>query len=82
MSLDETQLRGSIPPRVTPFKNGEVEYKADAGLFEFHTGKSHGVLVNGTTSEPLSLTAEERNRLVEVAVEATSGRVTAVAAIS
>jgi 4-hydroxy-tetrahydrodipicolinate synthase len=41
---------------------------------------SHGILANGTTSEPASLTIEERNRIVDVAVEAAGGRVPVVAA--
>src|ERR1700684_533557 len=81
LSLDKQFLRGSIPPLVTPFKNGAVDYDAYAGLVEFQcTHGSHGVLVNGTTSEPSSLTIEERNRLVDVAVEAARGRLTVVAA--
>ena len=81
LSLDETFLRGSIPPLVTPFKNGEVDYDAYAGLVEFQANEgSHGVLVNGTTSEPSSLTVEERNRIVDVAVEAAAGNVTVVVA--
>lgn len=81
LSLDKTQLRGSIPPLVTPFRNGAVDTKAYAGLIEFQAKNgSHGVLVNGTTSEPSSLTVDERNRLVDVAVEAAAGKVTVVAA--
>ena len=74
-------LRGSIPPVVTPFKNGEVDYETYAGLIEFQVSNgSHGVLVNGTTSEPSTLTTAERNRLVEVAMATVKGRVTVVAA--
>lgn len=81
MSLDKTALRGSIPPLVTPFKSGAVDYDAYAGLVEFQAKNgSHGVLVNGTTSEPSSLTVEERNRIVDVAVEAARGKITVVAA--
>jgi 4-hydroxy-tetrahydrodipicolinate synthase len=81
LNLDKTAIRGSIPPLVTPFKAGAVDYDAYARLVEFQVaGGSHGVLVNGTTSEPSSLTVEERNRLVDVAVEAARGRVTVVAA--
>src|SRR5205823_2068157 len=36
--------------------------------------------VNGTTSEPASLTTEERNRLVTLAMEVVKGRVPVVAA--
>jgi 4-hydroxy-tetrahydrodipicolinate synthase len=81
LSLDKHFLRGSIPPLVTPFKNGSVDYDAYAALVEFQAAHgSHGVLVNGTTSEPSSLTIEERNRLVDVAVEAARARITVVAA--
>lgn len=74
-------LRGSIPPIVTPFRNGEVDYDAYAGLVEYQIDNgSHGVLVNGTTAEPSTLTVAERNALVDVAVEATNGRVPIVAA--
>ena len=81
LSLDADFLRGSIPPLVTPFKDGAVDYDAYAGLVEFQAREgSHGVLINGTTSEPSSLTVEERNRLVDVGVEAAAGRLTVVAA--
>ncbi len=81
LALDEAFLRGSIPPLVTPFKNGEVDFDAYAGLVEFQIREgSHGVLVNGTTSEPSSLTVDERNRIVDVAVEAANGTTTVVVA--
>ena len=71
MKLPKTFLRGSIPPLITPFRNGKVDYDAYAGLVEFQVKNgSHGILVNGTTSEPASLTVEERNRLVDVAIDA------------
>ncbi|SVD88509.1 uncharacterized protein METZ01_LOCUS441363, partial [marine metagenome] len=42
------QIKGSIPPLVTPFKNGEVDYDAYARLLDFQVNEgSHGVLVNG-----------------------------------
>lgn len=74
-------IRGSIPPVITPFRNGEVDYEAYASLIEHQvSGGSHGVLVNGTTSEPATLTTEERMRAVEVAMETVKGRVPVVAA--
>lgn len=74
-------LRGSIPPVVTPIRDGAVDYDAYAGLVEFQVKEgSHGVLVNGTTAEPSTLTTDERNRLVDVAVEAVQGRIPVVAA--
>jgi 4-hydroxy-tetrahydrodipicolinate synthase len=74
-------LRGSIPPLITPFKRGAVDYDRYAELVEFQIEQgSHGILVNGTTSEPSTLTTDERNRLVTLAVETTKGRVPIVAA--
>lgn len=81
LDLDETALRGSIPPLVTPFRDGQVDEEAYARLVEFQAENgSHGVLVNGTTSEPSSLTLEERNRLIDIAVEAAGGSILVVAA--
>ena len=75
------KLRGSIPPLITPFKNGDVDYDAYAALVDFQIEEgSHGILVNGTTAEPSTLTLEERNRLVTLALEVTAGRVPVVAA--
>jgi len=75
------RLKGSMPPLVTPFRNGAVDYDAYARLvaFQIENG-THGILVNGTTAEPSTLTVEERNRLVDVAVEVTARRVPVVAA--
>jgi len=74
-------LKGSIPPLVTPFRDGEVDLEAYARLVAFQIDNgSHGILVNGTTAEPSTLTMAERNRLVDVAVEAAAGRVPVVAA--
>ncbi len=55
IKLDDDFLRGSYPPIATPFKNGEVDYDAYAGLIEFQIANgTHGILVNGTSSEPSS----------------------------
>jgi 4-hydroxy-tetrahydrodipicolinate synthase len=78
---DLDRLKGSIPPVVTPIRGGAVDYEAYAGLIEFQVAQgSHGVLVNGTTSEPSTLTIDERNRLIDIAVETVKGRIPIVAA--
>jgi 4-hydroxy-tetrahydrodipicolinate synthase len=50
------RLRGSIGPLVTPFRNGELDADAYARLIscQIENG-THGVMVNGTTSEPATL---------------------------
>ena len=78
---DLERLKGSIPPVVTPFREGDVDFDAYAGLIDFQVMEgSHGVLVNGTTAEPSTLTTAERNRLVDIAVETANGKVPVVAA--
>jgi len=78
---DLAALRGSIPPLITPFTNGAVDYDRYATLVDFQIGQgSHGILVNGTTAEPSTLTTEERNRLVTLAIDTAAGRVPIVAA--
>ncbi len=80
MSMLE-RIRGSIPPVITPFRSGEVDYDTYSSLIEFQVMQgSHGVLVNGTTAEPSTLTTGERNRLVDVAVETVAGKIPVVAA--
>jgi len=81
MTFPLDRIRGSIPPLFTPFKDGAVDYDTYARMIEFQIREgSHGILVNGTTSEPASLTTEERNRLVSVAMEVVKGRVPVIAA--
>jgi 4-hydroxy-tetrahydrodipicolinate synthase len=74
-------LKGSIPPLITPFRNGEVDYDAFAQLVQLQIKNgSHGILVNGTTAEPSTLSVQERNRLVDVAVQVAAKHVPIVAA--
>ncbi len=81
MAAGMAQLKGSIPPLITPFRHGEIDFDGYAGLVNFQVGEgSHGVLVNGTTSEPSTRTVAERNRLVDVAMETVAGRIPVVAA--
>jgi 4-hydroxy-tetrahydrodipicolinate synthase len=75
------RLKGSIPPLITPFRGGDVDYGTFAKLVEHQIAEgSHGILVNGTTAEPSTLTLAERNRLVSLAVETAKGRLPVVAA--
>ena len=58
-----------------------MDYEAYGSLLEFQIEKgSHGIVVNGTTAEPSTLTVDERNRLVSLAIEVVSDRIPVVAA--
>ena len=77
-----TTFRGSIVPLVTPFRDG-AQSVDEAGLaalidWQIESG-SHGVSVTGTTGEPSALTTAERERVIQVAVEAVNKRVPFVA---
>lgn len=73
-------LRGSITPLVTTFRDGEIDDDALRGLIEFQIENgSHGIGVTGTTGEPTSLTPEEREHVIQLAVRAVKGRVPVVA---
>jgi len=73
-------LTGSYPPIVTPFRDGKVDLDTYARLIDHQVAHgTHGIVVNGTTAEPTSLTVDERNALVRTAVEAARGRVPVVA---
>jgi 4-hydroxy-tetrahydrodipicolinate synthase len=77
---DVDRLKGSFPPLVTPFRKGQVDYDAYARIIEFHVENgSHGLLVNGTSAEPATLSVDERNRLVDLAVQVARKRVVVVA---
>ncbi|WP_084394448.1 4-hydroxy-tetrahydrodipicolinate synthase [Henriciella pelagia] len=81
MMTVSTNLQGSFPPLVTPFRDGEVDLAAYRALAtHVIDGGSHGIVVNGTTAEPTTLTIEERISLVKTAVEVSAGRVPVVAA--
>ena len=81
IELGPNFLRGSYPPLVTPFRDGKIDFDKYAELIDRQVSEgSHGVVVNGTTAEPSSLTIQERCELVEVAVKTISGRIPVVAA--
>ena len=81
MNLGADALRGSYPPLVTPFTDGAVDHVAYARLVEHVIdGGSQGIVVNGTTAEPTTLTGSERKALLETAVRAVRGRVPVIAA--
>ncbi len=77
--MERSRLRGSIVPLVTPFRGGEVDEDALRSLIEWQIQSgSHGLSVTGTTGEPTSLSIDERERVIEIAVRAAAGRVPVV----
>lgn len=80
-SMKPDSLRGSIPPLITPFRNGEVDFDQFGRMLEYQIDQgSDGVLINGTSAEPSTLSIDERNRLVTEAVRQVAGRLPVIAA--
>ena len=65
---------------VTPFKNNQLDEKAFSNLIEFQIKNGvDGVVPCGTTGESPTLSHEEHNRLVEIAVKVANGKVKVMA---
>ncbi len=73
-------LEGAFTALVTPFRNGEVDLDALAGLVEFQIADGiAGVVPVGTTGESPTLTASEARDVIAATVRAARGRVPVVA---
>jgi len=74
------KFQGSIVAIVTPFKDGKIDKKAFRDLIEFQiTSGTDGIVPCGTTGESATLSYEEHERVVELCIEATAGRVPVIA---
>lgn len=75
-------ISGSIVALVTPFEAGAeaIDYQAWKTLVEWHVqAGTNGIVVAGTTGESATLDSEERDRLLESALETAAGRCTVLA---
>ncbi len=73
-------LEGVIPALATPFKDGEFDEAGYQKLIRYCLdGGVSGLVPCGTTGEAVTLTGEERNRAIEVAVKAAAGKVPVIA---
>lgn len=77
---DDVLFRGVAPALVTPFTaDDEIDEESFRALIERQIkGGVAALVVLGTTGENPTVTAEERRRLVDLAVEAADGRVPVV----
>ncbi len=73
-------FKGAMVAIVTPFKDGRVDETALRELIEFQIANgTHGIVPCGTTGESATLSFEEHERVVEIAVEQVKGRVPVIA---
>ncbi len=73
-------FEGSFVAIVTPFKDGKVDAKAFQELLEFHIANgTNGIVPCGTTGESATLTHEEHNEVVKIAVDVCKGKIPVLA---
>lgn len=71
---------GSLVAIVTPFRKGKVDEQAFANLIEWQIASgTNGIVPCGTTGESATLSHEEHNRVIELAVEIVRRRVPVIA---
>ena len=68
-------FRGIYTALVTPFRDGEIDVAAFESLIEAQIGAGiTGIVAVGTTGESPTLSHEERERVIEIAVKTAKGR--------
>jgi len=73
-------FKGSITALITPFKDGEIDWKAFDNLVEWQVEQgTHGVVPCGTTGESPTLSHDEHAQIVERTVEIIKGRIPVIA---
>src|SRR5262249_25680420 len=75
-----TVFKGSMVALVTPFRDGDVDWKALDALVDFHISAGTDALVPaGTTGESPTLTHEENDAVVAAVVRRAKGRIPVMA---
>jgi len=73
-------FKGAIVAIVTPFKNGQVDEETYRKLIEFQIANgTDGIVPCGTTGESSTLSHEEHDRVVAIAIDAAKKRVPVIA---
>ncbi|MBN1404951.1 MAG: 4-hydroxy-tetrahydrodipicolinate synthase [Candidatus Omnitrophica bacterium] len=73
-------FKGSMVAIVTPFSKGKLDEKRYRDLIEFHIKNgTSGIVPCGTTGESATLSYEEHDRVIEIAVEQVRKRVPVIA---
>ncbi len=73
-------FKGSITALITPFQNGEIDWKSFEKLVEWQIESgTDGVVPCGTTGESPTLSHDEHNQIVERCVKIVNGRIPVIA---
>jgi len=77
-----TKLEGTLTALVTPFKDGQLDVDAYRGFIRTQLeGGVDGLVPVGTTAEAVTLSDQECEQLIRLAVEAAAGKVPVVAGV-
>lgn len=80
MGRGNIMFKGSYTALITPFRNGEIDWRAFEKLVEWQINEgSHGLVPCGTTGESPTLSHFEHNKVIEVCVKIANGRVKVMA---
>lgn len=78
--MKDIMFSGSYTALITPFRDGEVDEAALRKLVDWQIGQgTHGLVPVGTTGESPTLSETEHERVIDVVVDACSGRVPVIA---
>ena len=73
-------LKGLFTAIITPFKNGKIEENSFANLIEKQiAGGADGIVPCGTTGESPTLSHDEHNHLIKLAINVAKGRIKIIA---
>lgn len=76
----DTRFTGVIPPVVTPFKDGQVDYDSLGRVLDFLIASGvNGLFVGGSSGEVAYLTDSQREEVTRFTVERANGRVPVLA---
>src|SRR5947207_2793488 len=74
-------FHGSMVALLTPMReNGDIDYLCLRNLVDWHVAQgTDSILVMGTTGEPATLSAEEKENVIKTVVEQVHGRIPVIA---
>jgi 4-hydroxy-tetrahydrodipicolinate synthase len=79
-SVATPRFTGAFTALITPFRNGEVDERALRNLVDYQIqGGIDGLIPCGTTGESVTMTDFEHDRVIEIVIDQTGGRVPVIA---
>ena len=78
--MNNRLFTGSGVALITPFKGGQIDYEAYGNLIDWQIEQgTDAIIACGTTGEPSTMSAEEKDSVVAFAIERAAGRIPVIA---